>query len=259
MLAQLDEVVAELAADEQAGGRVPRAGPGRRRGLADRTAAARRPRSSTTSSSATATAATASCACGTAPGATTPRASARSCRPCCAPAWRPATRLGPRRRSTTADLPRALRTLARMARAGARGREATKSRMVLVAHRLESRLPAPGGAAGRDRPAARRRPGVLLRPLRAARGGRAPSDIAELVAARRVAARGAALPGPAGVPGRLGRQAGAVPAAAARGHRGRRDRRSAGVQRRRRGHRSGSRPPSRRRRRCSPARSWWRR
>ena len=35
-----------------------------------------------------------------------------------------------------ADLPRALRTLARMARAGARGREATKSRMVLVAHRL---------------------------------------------------------------------------------------------------------------------------
>ncbi len=35
-----------------------------------------------------------------------------------------------------ADLPRALRTMARMARAGARGREATKSRMVLVAHRL---------------------------------------------------------------------------------------------------------------------------
>ncbi|WP_134738976.1 PEP/pyruvate-binding domain-containing protein [Nocardioides sp. 503] len=35
-----------------------------------------------------------------------------------------------------ADLPRALRTLARLARAGARGREATKSRMVLVAHRL---------------------------------------------------------------------------------------------------------------------------
>ena len=35
-----------------------------------------------------------------------------------------------------ADLPRALRSLARMARAGARGREATKSRMVLVAHRL---------------------------------------------------------------------------------------------------------------------------
>lgn len=35
-----------------------------------------------------------------------------------------------------ADLPRALRTLALMARAGARGREATKSRMVLVAHRL---------------------------------------------------------------------------------------------------------------------------
>ncbi len=35
-----------------------------------------------------------------------------------------------------AELPRALRTLARMARAGARGREATKSRMVLVAHRL---------------------------------------------------------------------------------------------------------------------------
>ena len=35
-----------------------------------------------------------------------------------------------------ADLPRALRTMARLARAGARGREATKSRMVLVAHRL---------------------------------------------------------------------------------------------------------------------------
>lgn len=34
------------------------------------------------------------------------------------------------------DLPRAVRSLAKMARAGARGREATKSRMVLVAHRL---------------------------------------------------------------------------------------------------------------------------
>jgi phosphohistidine swiveling domain-containing protein len=34
------------------------------------------------------------------------------------------------------DLPRALRSLAAMARAGARGREATKSRMVVVAHRL---------------------------------------------------------------------------------------------------------------------------
>ncbi|MCX6398202.1 MAG: PEP-utilizing enzyme [Propionibacteriales bacterium] len=35
-----------------------------------------------------------------------------------------------------AALPRALRAMARLARAGARGREATKSRMVLVAHRL---------------------------------------------------------------------------------------------------------------------------
>ncbi|WP_030177179.1 PEP/pyruvate-binding domain-containing protein [Spirillospora albida] len=34
------------------------------------------------------------------------------------------------------DVPRAVRVMARLARAGARGREATKSRMVLVAHRL---------------------------------------------------------------------------------------------------------------------------
>lgn len=42
----------------------------------------------------------------------------------------------PEQRDLDADLPRALRTMARLARAGARGREATKSRMVLVAHRL---------------------------------------------------------------------------------------------------------------------------
>lgn len=36
----------------------------------------------------------------------------------------------------TTDLPRSLRTMVRLAHAGARGREATKSRMVLVAHRL---------------------------------------------------------------------------------------------------------------------------
>ncbi len=42
----------------------------------------------------------------------------------------------PPRAYDDADLSRALRTLARMARAGAAGREATKSRMVLVAHRL---------------------------------------------------------------------------------------------------------------------------
>lgn len=42
----------------------------------------------------------------------------------------------PARAYDDGDLSRALRTLARMARAGAAGREATKSRMVLVAHRL---------------------------------------------------------------------------------------------------------------------------
>lgn len=42
----------------------------------------------------------------------------------------------PARAQDDARLSRAVRTLARMARAGAAGREATKSRMVLVAHRL---------------------------------------------------------------------------------------------------------------------------
>ena len=49
MLAQLDEVVAELAGDEQAGGRFLELDAGRRRGLAGRRRAARRRGSSTTS------------------------------------------------------------------------------------------------------------------------------------------------------------------------------------------------------------------
>lgn len=42
----------------------------------------------------------------------------------------------PPQQNNDADLPRALRTMARLARAGARGREATKSRMVFVACQL---------------------------------------------------------------------------------------------------------------------------
>lgn len=42
----------------------------------------------------------------------------------------------PARASAPEDVPRAVRVMARLARAGARGRESTKSRMALVAHRL---------------------------------------------------------------------------------------------------------------------------
>jgi len=135
MLAQLDEVVAELAADEQAGGRFLE--------LEAADAVARLVGGD---------------------GATTEkfnefleRHGHRGYRELCVrdPSWgddpeglgtimqamlraRLATGNASRPTHTIddADLPRAVRSLARMARAGARGREATKSRMVLVAHRL---------------------------------------------------------------------------------------------------------------------------
>ncbi len=135
MLAQLDEVVAELAADEQTSSRFLGLGPAEAVGWL-------------TGGS------------GTTSGKFNDfleRHGHRGYRELCVrdPSWgddpeglgtimhsmlraRLATGNAPRPTQTVddADLPRALRTLARMARAGARGREATKSRMVLVAHRL---------------------------------------------------------------------------------------------------------------------------
>ena len=157
-----------------------------------------------------------------------------------------------------ADLPRALRTLARMARAGARGREATKSRMVLVAHRLSRgyRL------LGEQLAAIGRLPDADLvfffdrSELPAVVGIR---DISELVAAAE--SRRTALPFQARLEFpdvSVGKPVPFQPSAA-RGHRGRRDRRPAGLQRRRRGHGPGRDHDRRGAGSCSPGRSWWRR